>query len=124
MKNPLFKSLSALTLAATLFSPTVFAANENIDVTPTNQQVTHEELAAIYVLSEVCPSLVKDIAKFEQGYGKLAKEYLPSQKDPVQALNQLSKQSSFSKVLNEARQDAKTAGKTKNQAICNELVSY
>lgn len=124
MKNPLFKSLSILTLAAaTLFSPAVFAANENIDVTP-DQQITHEELAAIYVLSEVCPSLVKDPTKFEQGFGKLVKEYLPSQKNPVQALNQLAQQNSFSTVLKEARNDAKTAGDAQNKSICNELVSY
>ena len=57
------------------------AANkdENIEVTPL-QQVTQQELAAIYVLSEVCPSLVSDQSQFENGYNTLAKEYLPQQK--------------------------------------------
>lgn len=69
------------------------AANkdENIEVTPL-QQVTQQELAAIYVLSEVCPSLVSDQSQFENGYNALAKEYLPQQKNPTEYLKSLSKE--------------------------------
>ncbi|ANF81501.1 hypothetical protein A3K93_04385 [Acinetobacter sp. NCu2D-2] len=124
MKKPLFNALSILALSMSgLLAQNAFAANDNIDVTP-DQQVTQQELAAIYVISEVCPSLVSDQAKFEKGFNKLAKEYLPSQKNPVQALNQLMKQSTLSPVLVEARNDAKVAGQAKNQAICNELSNY
>lgn len=124
MKNLLLKTLLTVTLAScSLFSPTLFAADENIDITP-DQQITHEELAAIYVLSEVCPPLVKDPSEFKKGYDKLVKEYLPSQKEAAQALDQLAQQSSFSSVLKEARADAQTAGDASNQAICDELMTY
>lgn len=96
---------------------------ENIEVTPT-QKITQQELAAIYVLSEVCPELVKNESKFEQGYAKLAQEYLPNEKNPVSALSKLSKEKKFKSILNEARNDAKKAGNTKNAEICQELVTY
>lgn len=101
------------------------AANkdENIEVTPL-QQVTQQELAAIYVLSEVCPSLVSDQSQFENGYNTLAKEYLPQQKNPTEYLKSLSKEKKFKSILAEAQADAKKAGKAKNQEICKELSTY
>lgn len=101
------------------------AANkdENIEVTPL-QQVTQQELAAIYVLSEVCPSLVSDQTQFENGYNTLAKEYLPQQKNPTEYLKSLSKEKKFKPILAEAQADAKKAGKAKNQEICKELSTY
>ncbi len=75
-------------------SQAAIAQEENIEVTPL-QQVTQQELAAIYVLSEVCPSLVKEQNQFHQGYAKLAQEYMPKEKDAVAALSKLSKQKSF-----------------------------
>lgn len=124
MKNILVKSFSALSLTAfALMTNTTYAADEKIEVTPT-PQVTQQELAAIYVLSDLCPSLVSDKAKFEQGYAKLAKEYLPNEQNPVSALEKRSKQKDFSKILNEAQSDAKKAGQEKNQEICQELTTY
>ncbi|WP_425915108.1 MCR_0457 family protein [Acinetobacter sp. TSRC1-2] len=127
MKLSLFKSLSLglLTTAAMSFSVTHAAKqqDENIEVTPI-QKVTQQELAAIYVLSEVCPSLVKDDAQFSKGYSKLAHEYLPQEKDAVSALNKLSKEKKFKSILAEARSDAKNAGDAKNKEICQELTAY
>ncbi|OTG83336.1 hypothetical protein B9T33_02710 [Acinetobacter sp. ANC 5054] len=126
MKNMFVKSLCALTFSAfTLGAMSVHAADEKIEVTPT-PSVTKQELAAIYVLSEVCPKLVSDNdkPKFDAGYAKLAKEYLPSEKNPVNALQQLSKQKSFKEALNEAKSDAKKAGNKKNGEICKELTAY
>ena len=97
--------------------------DETTEVTPT-QEITQQELAAIYVLSEVCPKLVKDETQFEQGYAKLAQEYLPHEKNAVSALSKLSKERKFKSILTEARNDAKKAGDTKNTAICQELVTY
>ncbi|WP_249409200.1 hypothetical protein [Acinetobacter sp. SFB] len=123
----MFKSLSLglLTTAAMTFSVTHAATQqeENIEVTPT-QKITQQELAAIYVLSEVCPSLVKNDAQFEKGYSKLAQEYLPQEKDAVSALSKLSKEKKFKSILTEARSDAKKAGDAKNKEICQEMTTY
>nr|MBP8100032.1 hypothetical protein [Acinetobacter sp.] len=107
----------------TLMTHSVYAADEKIEVTPT-PQVTQQELAAIYVLSDICPSLVSDQAKFAQGYAKLTKEYLPNEKNPVTALEKLGQQKSFRSVLNEAQSDAQKAGNEKNKEICQELSTY
>jgi len=127
MKLSLFKSLSLglLTTAAMSLSATHAAKqqDENIEVTPI-QKVTQQELAAIYVLSEVCPSLVKNDAQFSRGYSKLAHEYLPQEKDAVSALSKLSKEKKFKSILTEARSDAKKAGDAKNKEICQELMTY
>lgn len=124
MKNPIFQALTFCAIsAATLLGTSAFAADENINVTPT-QQVTKQELAAIYVLSEICPSMVKDKSQFNQGYTKLVTEYMPGQRNPVESLNQMAKQNDFRNILVEAQSDAKKAGKKKNQVICNELTTY
>ena len=129
MKKNVFKTLGlSFLITSSLFTTTVFAAEkksepEKIEVTPT-PQVTQQELAAIYVLSDICPSLVSDQAKFAQGYAKLTKEYLPNEKNPVTALEKLGQQKSFRPILNEAQSDAQKAGNEKNKEICQELSTY
>lgn len=97
--------------------------SENIDVTP-EQHITPEELAAIYVLSEICPALTGENSHFQQGYATLVKDYMPNEKDPVSALKQLSQAQSFEKVLKEAQQDAKDAGDAENKEICQDVMAY
>lgn len=124
MKHLCMKAFGIFTFSALSFLGTqTFAADTNIEVTPI-QDITQHELAAIYVLSEICPAMVKDQQQFNAGYNQLVTEYMPGQKDPVQALNQLSKDAKFQPILKEAQQDAKKAGKKKNQAICTELTTY
>jgi hypothetical protein len=96
---------------------------ENIEVTPI-QQVTSQELAAIYVLSEVCEKFITDEVKFEAGYRKLVQEYLPTERDAVTTLKKMSLEQSFQAILLEAKNDAIAAGDTKNQEICLELSAY
>ena len=74
MKLSMFKSLSLGLLTTALMTLSVTHAatqqDENIEVTPT-QKITQQELAAIYVLSEDCPSLDKENDQFKKGYAKL-----------------------------------------------------
>lgn len=123
--NVMKKVILAVCGSSLIAISSAHAANkdENIEVTPL-QQVTQQELAAIYVLSEVCPSLVLDQSQFENGYNSLAKEYLPQQKNPTEYLKNLSKEKKFKPILAEAQADAKKAGKAKNQEICKELSTY
>ncbi|MGY5391965.1 MCR_0457 family protein [Acinetobacter sp. NigerLNRRAM0016] len=125
MKFAALKTTSLALLTALTFSLTHAeeSKDENIEVTP-NQTVTQQELAAIYVLSEICPKLVDNKDGFEQGYSKLAQEHLPEEKDAVSALMKLSKSKSFKPILAEAESDAKSAGDDKNKEICQELTTY
>ena len=59
-------SLALLTAFTFSFAHAEESKDENIEVTP-NQTVTQQELAAIYVLSEICPSLIDNKNGFEQG---------------------------------------------------------
>jgi hypothetical protein len=116
-------SLALLTTLTFSFSHAEESKDENIEVTP-NQTVTQQELAAIYVLSEICPSLVENKDGFEQGYAKLVQEHMPEEKNAVDALAKLSKAKAFKPILAEAKLDAQNAGNDKNQEICQELTSY
>lgn len=129
MKIKFLKTLSFGLLSTTLmFSTITFAEksnsskNENIDVT--QLEVTKEELAAIYVLSEICPSLIKTDTAFKTGYDKLLKDYLPKQKNPDAVLKTLINQKGFESALKEARLDAKKAGKKNNTEICEDVKNY
>ena len=125
MKFTALKTTSLALLTALTFSLTHAeeSKDENIEVTP-NQTVTQQELAAIFVLSEICPKLVDNKDGFEQGYAKLAQEHLPEEKDAVNALMKLSKSKSFKPILAEAKSDANNAGDDKNKEICQELTTY
>ncbi|WP_122898411.1 hypothetical protein [Acinetobacter sp. B51(2017)] len=103
--------------------PVALAQNSNHEVTPT-QYVTEEELAALYVLSELCPSLVENKTAFEQGYENFVQSYLPELKQPLVALKHFAQQTQSAPILLEAQQDAKQAGTVKNREICQELTTY
>ena len=131
MNNKLSKTLSLVLLSSSLVvSSWGFAAKEkasknsgeNIEVT--QQQVTKEELAAIHVLSEICPSLIKVDDAFKTGYSNLLKDYLPNEKDPQAALKSVVKQKDFKAILEQARKDAKQAGKKENTEICEDVKKY
>ena len=88
MKKNVFKTLGlSLLTASSIFTTTAFAAEkksetEKIEVTPTLEGVTPQELAAIYVLSEICPDLIGRDLKFNKAYDNLVKSYLSNESVP------------------------------------------
>ena len=112
--------ISTLCITSSFFT---LQANENIEVTPL-EQITPEELAVIYSMTEICPKLVKDQKNFERGYAQVVKEFLPNSRNPVAELQQLSQSSQFQSLLKEAIAEAQKAGNAQNKAICEEIVSY
>lgn len=128
MKNKFIKHLAFAFFSTTLLTSTALYAQtndaENIDVTPDDRGTTPEELAAIYVLSEICPSYgLASNQDYKTGYEKLVNQYLPNEKNAVESLNNRAKQKSFKKYLIEARNDAKKAGDSQNQDICKEIAT-
>jgi hypothetical protein len=121
--NPLRYISLCLAIILTLFTIGSFAKEVNHEVTP-EQYVTEEELAAIYVLSEICPNLITNQQDFSNGYQTLLEEYLPNIKNPVDVLQSLSQEQKFAPILAEAKQDALNAGDAKNTQICQELTTY
>lgn len=121
IKSHLLKLISAMALTLSLSSIT--QANDDMEVTP-EQQMTKQEFAALYVISEICPNMVSNPSNFQNGLSQLLQQYLPDEKNPVEALKQMVTQADFSAILQEAENDAKTAGKEKNLEICEELAVY
>lgn len=111
IKSQLFTLLSALTLSLS-FTQIAQANDDNLDVTP-EQQTTAQEFAALYVLSDICPKMVSNPEKFSTGFTTLLTEYLPNEKNPVQALNKMVTAANFKAILQEAESDAQRAGKEK-----------
>lgn len=116
-------------LTSTAFSATTYAAEkksetEKIEVTPTSENVTQQELAAIYVLSEICPPLIGKDLKFNKAYDNLVKAYLDNDPKAVDVLNKRAKSKDFQAALTEARNDAKAASDEDNRQICDDVRNY
>ena len=129
MNNKLLKLLSTFALTASISIISHAADNsenieQNIDISAPS--VSQEELAAIQVLHEICPALINKSEEdaFNQGFNRLITDYMPNEKQPVQALEQLSKSKDFQKFLSEARSDAEKAGDEQNRAVCADVKDY
>lgn len=115
---------------ATLLSPLSSAAENNsstsanIEVVPDDEKTTQEELAAIFVLSEICPNLIGKSKAFDQGYARLVKDYWQDQGNPVQSLAARAQQDSFKKYLTEARQNAQSVSTQNNRDVCTDVIAY
>ncbi|CAM4281578.1 hypothetical protein MMP66_07035 [Acinetobacter dispersus] len=130
MKKNVFKTLGlSLLIASSALTSTAFAADkksetEKIEVTPMSDSVTKQELAAIYVLSEICPSLIGKDLKFNKAYDNLVKAYLGNDTKAVETLNKRVKGKDFQEALKEARADAKAASDNDNRQICDDVRNY
>jgi len=130
MKKHIFAQLSlSLLIMSSLATSPVFAADkktvaDKIEVTPISEDVTKEELAAIYVLSEICPSLIGKDLKFNKAYEQLVKAYLSNEDDAVDVLKKRANSKDFKAALKEARNDAKAASDDDNRQICDDVRNY
>ncbi|MBP6191553.1 MAG: hypothetical protein KA406_07050 [Acinetobacter sp.] len=130
MKKNVFASLGlSLLITATVIMPATYAAEkksntEKIEVTPMADNVSDQELAAIYVLSEICPSLIGKDLKFNTAYENLAQAFLANEKDAVKMLNKRAKAKDFQVALTEARNDANAASEDDNRQICDGVRNY
>ena len=130
MKKNVFASLGlSLLITATVVTPATYAAEkksstEKIEVTPMADNVSDQELAAIYVLSEICPSLIGKDLKFNTAYENLAQAFLANEKDAVKMLYKRAKAKDFQVALTEARNDANAASEDDNRQICDDVRNY
>ncbi|MBF7682099.1 hypothetical protein I2F27_01935 [Acinetobacter sp. B5B] len=119
--------MSSILLAlpvSSLYAKATETEDKNIDVTPQQTGVTDEELAAIYVLSELCSDYgFKKDPNYRSGYAELLKENMPGIQNPMNALQMRTKQKDFKPFLEQARQDANKAGEAENKEICKEISS-
>ena len=130
MKKNVVKTLGlSFLIAASTFVPTVFAADkqsetEKIEVTPMSDEVSPQELAVIYVLSETCPTLIGKDLKFNKAYDTLVKSYLSNEKNAVEILSKRMQTKEYTESLKEARDIAKAASDEDNRQICDDVRNY
>lgn len=119
----------AIITASGALMTTAFAASnkttdqeENIDVS--QERASLEEIATVYNLSKLCPSLVKDKAQFEKAYAIELKKVLPNEAQPKSYVQNLAKQADFQKKLKEVKASTAQFSTKENTEMCQELADY
>ena len=92
------------------------AKPDGIEVSPT-QQSSMQEVAAIQVLSEICPQIIGKNKNFDTGYHLLLSDFLPGFKDPELALQALNENDDYQTALKQARDDAAHATRENNREV-------
>ena len=113
-----------LLITVLCFSSTQLFAAQALPEEQATAAISEEEMAALYVLSQICPALVDDQQQLQQGYENILRDYIPQLKQPAKALQQLSQQPRFATILREAEVTARQAGEQQNRIICEEILAY
>lgn len=121
-------SIGLISVSSFLITP-AFAASkknqtqeQNIDVS--QSQASLEEIATVYNLSKLCPSLVKDKLTFEKAYDVELKKVLPNEADPKTYVQTLAKQKNFQAKLKEVQKASAKFSKKENTEMCQEVADY
>ena len=117
----LFKTLSTLTLA-TLMATSAFAS-DNVEISP-DAGTTREEIAAIHVLSEICPQIIGKNKNFDAGLKRVLTDLLPGVSDPVAAVKAYSQEAEFQGLIKQAREDASGATTEENREVCLGVIDW
>jgi hypothetical protein len=86
--------------------------------------VTQEEIAAVDILGEICPKLIGNSKKFDEGYRHLLRDLMPNIDQPHLALKALAEDAEYQTKLKEARADANRATVKDNRAVCQDILTY
>ena len=122
MISKLFKTLTAISLS-TLMAMPVFAQDENVEISP-ETGTTREEIAAMHVLSEICPQIIGQNKNFDAGYIRVLNDLLPGISDPVAAVKAYSKDPEFQPAIQQAREDAARATSEDNRQVCLDVIEW
>ena len=121
-------TLSLISASTLLITPAFAASNktqsheQNIDIS--QEKASLEEIATVYNLSKLCPSLVKDKATFEKAYNVELKKVLPDQSNPKTYMQSLVKQKDFQQKLKDVQKASSKFSKKENTEMCQEVADY
>lgn len=122
MLNIKAKSLSLILMTCLSFSSYANTEEDTLDIAFSH--VTSQELAALAVIHELCPTLINVDKNYHNGFKLVVQDYLPDAKNPVAELQIRTKSAEYKDVMNEAYTDAKQAGDDANRAICEDIRLY
>lgn len=87
---------------------------------------TKNEIAVLQVLSEICPPMLGKNQQqgFANAYNIELKKLMPSLSNPKEAIQYLSTQQDYKKILADTRQWTLSYPKAENKEICTDLATY
>jgi hypothetical protein len=121
IKTISFRSLLSLGFAA-VFSQAVMA-DEGLTQAEANT-IVKEDIASAQVMTEVCPGVIGQNAKFDGNIKVLIQSYLADFSDKSMTYEKLQSDSEYKSVLNEARQTAKETSADEQKSVCGDVLGY
>lgn len=116
-----YKALCFL-LSLILFTIPVLHANSNLSTEEQNT-IVKEELAAVQVMQEICPTYIGKNAKFDQNMQILISEYLKDYSDKSISLEKLASDSEYNILVEEARNALEDSSNEENKFACEEVLT-
>ncbi len=103
-------------------------AADNVSTIPldmSGMNITKHEIAVMQVLAEICPPMLKNNQKqrFYKSYNLQLRELMPSLEDPKAAIQYLSTQQDYRKILQSMRNWTMEFDKQENKALCEGLAN-
>ena len=120
MPNFSLKSLICLTLL-TVFTQTSFAdtglSAEESDT------IVKEDIAAIQVLTEVCPALTSNNPKIQTAIQGMTQTFLKDLQNASTTIEQLKQDAEYQKIYKEAQADATSVEQSEQKSACEDLLN-
>jgi hypothetical protein len=121
IKTISFRSILGLGFAA-IFSQAVMA-DEGLTQAEANT-IVKEDLASAQVMTEVCPAVIGQNAKFDSNIKVLIQSYLADYSDKSISFEKMQSDSEYKSVLDEARKAAKETTADEQKSVCNDVLDY
>ena len=119
-----FSSVLRLVLTSIILSTTsqISLANEDLSTAEKNS-IVKEDVAAMQVLKDYCPTVMGKNAKFDQNVQNLLAEYLSEYSDSAMTLQKLQQDAEYQKILKETQKSLNETSIDDNKFACEEIIT-
>ena len=119
-----FSSVLRLVLTSIILSTSsqISLANEDLSTAEKNS-IVKEDVAAMQVLKDYCPTVMGKNAKFDQNVQNLLAEYLNEYSDNSMTLQKLQQDAEYQKILKETQKSLNETSIDDNKFACEEIIT-
>jgi hypothetical protein len=119
-----FSSVLRLVLTSIILSTSsqISLANEDLSTAEKNS-IVKEDVAAMQVLKDYCPTVIGKNAKFDQNVQNLLAEYLSEYSDISMTLQKLQQDVEYQKILKETQKSLNETSIDDNKFACEEIIT-
>ena len=119
-----FSSVLRLVLTSIILSTSsqISLANEDLSTAEKNS-IVKEDVAAMQVLKDYCPTVIGKNAKFDQNVQNLLSEYLNEYSDNSMTLQKLQQDVEYQKILKETQKSLNETSIDDNKFACEEIIT-